>query len=425
MRVHQHKIPTAIHLSAIPEGFYNFAIGLYILHMAVMAELTSFFPDTLMRFRMISFLIVAVLALLAIASRVLFRGISLRIVLAYAIFLLMAVSGIVYQPDNLVYVKEIVFQGAFIKYVLLFSALFLFEENPDVRIRQLTVIALAALLMYQYGVSHGMYVGERGDFYYMTVGYGSTPWWVILTQGIFYYKNKFVKLACLFGSLYFAAFIINYGNRGALVVIAVALVVLMVVYIPLKYLVLLSVAILLAGTAALLFLQPLMQLASNLLEFDLTLSRNFRLLSEGALGYDSGRFPIYQACFDVILQHPLLGNGSQGDRAATLKALGSAMSAHNSVLELFVNFGVILGGLLYVWLLYIGFQMLFRCQNRDFRALFLPFYVYSMIATFFSGGFYESGYLLSSVIIYLTYISGKRHADRQRTTIQISPSLLP
>lgn len=232
MRVQPHKIPTVIHLRAIPNGFYNFAVGLYLLHMAVMAELTSFFPDTLMRFRMMSFLLVAVLALSVIASRALSRGISLRIVLAYAVFLLMAVSGIVYQPDNLVYLKETVFQGYFIKYVLLFSALFLFEEDPDVRVRQLTVISLATLFMYQYGASHGMYMDEGGGFSYMTVGYGCAPWWVVLTQGIFYYRNKFVKLACLLGSLYFAAFILNYGNRGALVVIVGAMVVLMAVTFP-------------------------------------------------------------------------------------------------------------------------------------------------------------------------------------------------
>lgn len=423
MRVHQHKIPTAIHLSAMPKGFYNFAVGLYLLHMAVMAELTFFFPDTLLRFRMISFLLVAVLALSVIASRALFKGVSPKAVLAYAIFLLMAVSGIVYQPDNLVYVKEVVFRGSFIKYVLLFSALFLFEEDPDTRVRQLTVISLASLFVYQYGSSHGLYVNEKGYFEYMNVGYGSAQWWVILAQGIFYYKNKLVKLACLLGSLYFAVFILNYGNRGALVVVAVAIVVLMAVYIPLKHLVLLGVVLILAGFAVLPFLQPIMRLAGDLLGFDLTLSRNFRLLSEGALGYDSGRFPIWRVCFDVILQHPLLGNGSQEERAAAMIRLGEAHYAHNIVLELCVDFGVIAGALIYLWLLYVGFRMLFHCQDRDWRALFLPFYVYSMVQLFWSGTFYESGHLLSSVIIYLTYVSEGRHAARQRTTVRITSHL--
>ena len=57
MRFQPHKIPTTIQLKEIPKGFYNFAIGLYLLHMALMAELTAFFPAVLMRFRMISFLL--------------------------------------------------------------------------------------------------------------------------------------------------------------------------------------------------------------------------------------------------------------------------------------------------------------------------------------------------------------------------------
>ena len=147
-----------------------------------------------------------------------------------------------------------------------------------------------------------MFLNEDGLLHYMTVGYGCASWWVIWTQGIFYYKNKLIKLSCLLVSLYFAIFILNYGNRGALVVIVVALAVLMMVYIPLKYLVLLGVVILLATSAAFLFLQPLMELAGDLLGFDLTLSRNFRLLSNGLLGYDSGRLPIYRVCFEAILQ---------------------------------------------------------------------------------------------------------------------------
>lgn len=411
----QYKLPGAIQLKAMPNGFYNFAIGLYLLHMALMAELTSFFPGTLMRFRMPSFLLVALLALAVIVPRALFRGIPMRSVLVYLIFLLMATSGILYQPENFVYVKESLFQGYFIKYVLLFSALFLFEENPDIRVRQLTVISLASLLMYQYGVSNEMFLSERGYFEYMTVGYGCAPWWIVWTQGIFYYKNKLAKLICLIGSIYFAGFILNYGNRGALVVIAAALVIFLFVYVPLKYMVLLGVFLLLALLGVFLFLQQIMEMAENLLGFDLTLSRNFRLLSEGRLGYDSGRIPIYLACFEAVLQHPLLGNGSYGDRAASLIQLGEVSYAHNIVLELCVNFGVIAGALIYMWLLYAGFRMLFRSQSRDWRALFLPFYVFSMIQLFLSGTFYESGYLLASVIIYFTYISHNRCIDCQRS----------
>lgn len=425
MHTKQYKIPTVIELSRMPDRFYNFAIGLYLLHMALMAELTFYFPDVLMRFRMPSFLLVAVLALAAVSSRAIFRGVSLRSILVYFVFLLMALSGIIYHPENLVYMKETVFQGYFIKYVFLFSALFLFEDKPDVRIRQLTIIALAVLLMYQYGVSHGMYLNEDGNFEYMSVGYGCAPWWTILAQGIFYYKNKLAKLFCLIGSFYFAGFILNYGNRGALAVIAVMLIILLIVYIPLKYLVLLGGFLLLTMLGILLFLQPIMEMAGDLLGFDLTVSRNFRLLSSGSIGYDSGRMPIYNACFDAILQHPLFGNGSNGDRAATFAKLGSPISAHNVIIELCVNFGVIIGVLIYIWILYVGFRMLFRCQSRNWRALFLPFYVYSMVQLFFSGILYESGHLLASVTIYFTYTFHNKCIDHQSGTDLLHAALGP
>lgn len=405
MRMRRYRIPTAIELKELPDRFYDFAVGLYLLHMALMAQLTSFFPGALSRFRMPSFLLVALMALAAVGSRALFRGLPLRCVLAYFIFLSMALSAAVYQPENFVYMKELLFQGSFIKFVLIFSALFIFEEKPDVRTRQLTVIALAALLMYQYGVSHGMLLSSKGQVSYMAVGYGCAPWWVILAQGIFYYRNKLVRLACLIGSLYFAGFIINYGNRGALAVIAAALLILLIMYVPLKYLALLGGLLSLLAVVILpLFFRPIMELAGGLLGFDLTRSRNFRLLSSGILGYDSGRIPIFRACFDAILRHPFLGNGSGADRAAVaaLTDRGPAY-AHNILVELCVDFGVIAGALVFGWLLYIGFRMLFKCRDRDWRALFFPFYTFSMVELFFSETFYQSGYLLAAVVIYLTY----------------------
>ena len=91
------RVPQRIPLKPAPGTFYNIAVGLYLLHMAVMATLTNFYPDVLMRFRMPSFLLVAGLVLVAIALRLLKKGVPLRPLLFYCAFFALMLLGIVYQ----------------------------------------------------------------------------------------------------------------------------------------------------------------------------------------------------------------------------------------------------------------------------------------------------------------------------------------
>lgn len=424
MRMKPLKLPNTIQLKMKPGGFYNFAAGLYLLHMAVMANLTLCFKDALLRFRMPSFLLVAVLALVAVGYRAVFRGVPRRTLLFYLIFFSMAISGVLYQMENFTYIKRFLFTGSFIKFILLFSLVFVFEEEPETRVRQLTVISIVSLLVYQLGVSCGAFIDEGGELAYMNVGYGSVPWWTIVAQGIFYYKKRFVRLICFLTAVYFAIFITVYGNRGALVVVLVAMAVFLVVYVPLKHLVLLGGFFLSAILGALLFLEPILEMAGGLLGFDLAQSRNFRLLTRGLIDDDAGRFRIWKVCFDAILEHPLLGNGSGGDRVANFVSRGRAAYAHNIVIELCVDFGVVIGLLIFGWLLYIGFRMVFKCRDRDWKALFLPFYVFSMVELFFSDTLYQSGYLLAAAVIYVVYFSRSRCLSRRRYEEPV-PALRP
>ena len=125
----------------MPTVFYNAAIGLYLLHFAVMAELTNIYSDSLFRFRVPSFALVAVLAAMAICSRFLRKQIPVRILLFYLAYTTLILFSLA-RPENAPYIKEYFVRGYFIKYVLLFSLLFMYEENPDTRVQQLTVIAI-------------------------------------------------------------------------------------------------------------------------------------------------------------------------------------------------------------------------------------------------------------------------------------------
>lgn len=378
-------------------GFYNFAVFFYLLYTACYAELSLCVP-LFSRLRLPMFVLAVGMLGLAVLMRLKEKKLPLKILLFYLLYFAVVLSGVLYSGSSLPYIGNIMLNQSFIKYSLLFSAVFLFEDTPDTRVRQLTVVSLVTLLVFQVGISKGFFLDDKGRLEYMAVGYGCAPWWIFIAQGILYYKNKLIKLACLLFAVYFAFIIAVYGNRGALLVIALAALLGLIVYLPPKRLAIVGAGIAAALTLTVLFLEPLLKLAGRLLHMDLTLSRNFRLLDSGMLTYDSGRQSIYRECWNAVVNRPLLGYGVGGDRLVTT---GHGY-AHNIVLELCVSLGVLVGLLVFCWLLYLGFRMLFCCRDRAWTALFFPFYVFSMIELFFSGSVYESGWLMAAIVIFLT-----------------------
>lgn len=393
---------------------YNGAVFIYLLHMALMANLTWFYPGLLMRFRMPSFVFVAAFLLFALLLRAADgHRFPTGAVVSILTLLAMLLLGFLHSQENAPYIKNILFSGHFIKYVILFAAAFLFEDDPDRRVRQLTVIAMLSLLTYQLGAWLSVY----DDSSYMDIGYGCAPWWILLTQGIFYHKNWIVKLLCTVTSLYFAVFIALYGNRGALLLIVLATIILLATYLPSRYIIVFGGLVLVGVIVLALCWEQILLLAEKSFLAGDGVSRNLRLLLSGQLMYDSGRFPIYRACLNSIAEHPFLGVGACGDRVVTV----SHDYAHNIILELCVEYGVIIGGLIYLFLLYIGFRMLFKCKDRAWRALFLPFYVFSMVELFFSGTYLQSGHLLASVVIYFAYSAcNQRRGNFKEANIELA-----
>ena len=393
---------------------YNGAVFIYLLHMALMANLTWFYPGLLMRFRMPSFVFVAAFLLFALLLRAADgHRFPTGAVVSILTLLAMLLLGFLHSQENAPYIKNILFSGYFIKYVILFAAAFLFEDDPDRRVRQLTVIAMLSLLTYQLGAWLSVY----DDSSYMDIGYGCAPWWILLTQGIFYHKNRIVKLLCAVTSLYFAVFIALYGNRGALLLIVLATIILLATYLPSRYIIVFGGLALVGVIVLALCWEQILLLAEKSFLAGDGVSRNLRLLLSGQLMYDSGRFPIYRACLNSIAEHPFLGVGACGDRVVTV----SHDYAHNIILELCVEYGVIIGGLIYLFLLYIGFRMLFKCKDRAWRALFLPFYVFSMVELFFSGTFLQRGHVLASVVIYFAYSAcNQRRGNFKEANIELA-----
>ena len=373
---------------------YNAIIFLYLLINSILTHLVYTFPNVMMPLRLPAHIIMAVLMVGAVISRMLKKPVPVLGIMLYIVMFASAALS-VFFPENMPYLADIFIDYTFVKDVLLMSFLFLTEEDPELRRNQLTVVAIISLLVKQMRIMIG---SLEYDFGYMNIGYGIASSWIIVVQGAFVYRNKILKMICLAFSAYFAVVVMVYGNRGAVLTIMLSLLVMMLVYLPRNRMIFLKLAIPVGLGIASLNLEPLIRMMGVVLHLNLSRSRNLRLLSAGIISYDSGRLPLYHKTIDRIFQFPVFGSGIGADRVAT-----GGHYTHNIILELFADFGVLAGSAIYIWLLYIGYQMLFCCKDRAWISLFLPFYMHSMVMLFFSGTLWQTGNLFSAVMIYLVY----------------------
>lgn len=187
----------------------------------------------------------------------------------------------------------------------------------------------------------GSIVDEYGYFSYMGFGYGVALYVCVIMQKAFEERRiKDVAITVLLSFL-----IIISGNRGSYLQLAICFLILFIRYLDMKRKIIWVCVI----TFALLFLlvcfEPLISTISVMLQrYGIQNTLMKRLVSQ-ELFLDSGRSQATGRMWDMILNRPFLGYGVGIDRTM----LG--IYPHNFVIELWLNFGFILGSLLVLWIL--------------------------------------------------------------------------
>lgn len=104
-------------------------------------------------------------------------------------------------------------------------------------------------------------------------------------------------------------------------------------------------------------------------------SRFLTKLLEGGITDDTGRSAIWQACLRMIEENPL-GYGAMGSRHVLHEYIYVA-HPHNIFLELLVDFGIVLGAAIIIWLLFWAVKLLLMKNNDAWKGLFLVFFARS------------------------------------------------
>ncbi|WP_338449975.1 O-antigen ligase family protein [Niallia oryzisoli] len=213
-------------------------------------------------------------------------------------------------------------------------------------------------IVFVFGVIAGIQIvlgGAAAGTYSMSLSYYILLPAILFTDK-FFDKFSLKALLCAFLSV---MVILALGSRGAILCIAVFMVFnLIKTHANFHYKrILLYLAILVSIILVLVNLERiLLSLNDFLLKFGIN-SRSLRLFINEEV-HLSGREKIYQDVMGKISEHPLIGIGLGGDRA------GGLGYSHNLFLEIGANFGVIIGGMISMVLIFFIFRTIFL-KNKE------------------------------------------------------------
>lgn len=122
-------------------------------------------------------------------------------------------------------------------------------------------------------------------------------------------------------------------------------------------------------------------------------SRALTRLAEESFIESVGRSEISNAIWAGIEESPIIGYGIWGDRAVTLNyGYGKGSYAHNIVLEIICQFGIVIGSFLIIFLLYLLFRRIRRNDKSLYYVILFATIPSGLIKLLFSGSYLTEPY---------------------------------
>lgn len=184
------------------------------------------------------------------------------------------------------------------------------------------------------------------------------------------------KIAYLLGAVAGSILIFLYGNRGALLMIAIYLLLEIICNIidtaDLKKKIIKICILAAVMLIILLFANQILVLLANFLQSIGITSRTIRMMASGRAIDSTGRGDIWAASIQGFQQNWLFGNGILGDRPYVFPFHYAAYS-HNIFLEMICSFGIP-GIIICVLLVFYAFKFLLLCKDKLARGLFIIFF---------------------------------------------------
>lgn len=349
------------------------------------------------------------ITVLAIAILMLLRKINFipsRVVLLYFIAFFFMMISMIISNDNVAYILDSILVINNIKQIVLLPlCVYITNDayNFNSKMYKFSIFALFCYL-----IIYGLYfvnANIEGGFYGtygMLLGFQSTFFWLFILQHGFLKRSVFDFVFSAFTGL----LIISFGSRSVILVMCIAIVAYFYCYIGMensKKKIAIVVSICILGIMLYVCFDTVLQILIKLLSGFSNIGRTLWALKNSEWLFDSdGRDEIWGTCIEEIIKNPLNVRGIGGDVRILTNGLGHSYYAHNFVLEILLEFGILIGTIV----IFLYLRMLFRTfsiRNIEIKTALLPFAVMTVIVLFFSLTCWTCPWLWMYIVLYLCW----------------------
>lgn len=146
---------------------------------------------------------------------------------------------------------------------------------------------------------------------------------------------------------------------------------------------------------------PFKQYLSNFVQkYDIN-SRTINYFIEESTVLDKGRNDSWETTWELIKEKPIIGNGAYSDRYYF------NIYCHQFILEIMLNFGMLFGSMILVILLFGTIKMLIKCNDRNYRLIFIIFFSATCFKLTVSSSFWIDSTFWACIASYVNYFKNK------------------
>lgn len=330
----------------------------------------------------------------------------------YVVYGVLAVGILItylFYPNCRIQLKELFFEGSVIKKLLLFPLAFQCVKSPHAFLKKLYILSIIEGMLHVIcNAVWGYSYNEWGIFNYMTYGMALlTPTCIVMQRAF----SKPSKISILFLCV-FELNIIVYAHRGALLVTAVMMLIFFVKYVNARKKLLIGIFGVLAFALLYIFRGSMIRMLIDVMDRMGIESRTLEKLLSGDITNDSERNMIWAYMISRIMQSFPMGQGIGSDRVMLAAVMRSGLYAHNVILELCLDFGLIAGLVIVFWIIRMCYKTL-RKVNDEWSELIIPFLIPSVVTLLTSSSVYEYYMFWVGVGLYSIYF-GRKYDLRKR-----------
>lgn len=231
---------------------------------------------------------------------------------------------------------------------------------------------------------------------------------------VFSKPSKFSVLTFLI----FELNIIVYGHRGALLVTMIMIIVFFLKYANIEKKLFISVTGVVALIMLIMFKEQIVSFVISLMRSFGLESRTLEKLVTGDITNDSERNIIWSLAISGIFDNVPFGKGIGADRLWLGSRFRQATYAHNFILELCLDYGIVIGLIVVGWIFKLVYDCLVNIQDEDWYRLIVPFLVPSVLTLLTSASIYQYWLFWLAMGFYYCYF-GRTISGRTNGKIKI------